>query len=161
MSESVIAYIRKKKGILIGTKTAEDLKVTVGSAMLNKDENGEEIIRTVNARGRDLVSGLPKTFEVNNKDMEEALRESIDTIIDSIKATVEKAPPEIAADIAEKGMMLSGGGALIENLDKLISMRTGMEVRIAENPYEAVAIGTGKSLDNIERLRTYADIKIR
>ncbi len=161
MSEAVIAYIRKKKGILIGTKTAEDLKVTVGSAMLNKDENGEEIIRTVNARGRDLVSGLPKTFEVNNKDMEEALRESIDTIIDSIKATVEKAPPEIAADIAEKGMMLSGGGALIENLDKLISMRTGMEVRIAENPYEAVAIGTGKSLDNIERLRTYADIKIR
>ena len=161
MSESVIAYIRKKKGILIGTKTAEDLKVSVGSAMLDKYDNGEEIIRTVNARGRDLVSGLPKTFEVNNKDMEEALRESVDTIIDAIKSTVEKAPPEIAADIAEKGMILSGGGALIENLDKLISKRTGMDVRIAENPYEAVAIGTGKSLENIERLRTYADIKIR
>lgn len=161
MSEAVIAYIRKKKGILIGMKTAEDLKVSVGSAMVEKDSNGEPIVRTVNARGRDLVSGLPKTFEVTNIDMEEALRESVDTIIDAIKSTVEKAPPEIAADIAEKGMMLSGGGSLIENLDKLISMRTGMEVNTADNPYEAVAIGTGKSLDNIEKLKTYAEIKIR
>lgn len=161
MSEAVIAYIRKKKGILIGMKTAEDLKVSVGSAMVEKDSNGEPIVRTVNARGRDLVSGLPKTFEVTNIDMEEALRESVDTIIDAIKSTVEKAPPEIAADIAEKGMMLSGGGSLIENLDKLISMRTGMEVNTADNPYEAVAIGTGKSLDNIEKLKTYAEVKIR
>ena len=161
MTESVIAYIRKKKGILIGNQTAEDLKVSVGCALLEKDSNGEEIIRTVNARGRDLTSGLPTTFEVTNKDMEEALRESVDTIIDAIKATVEKAPPEIAADIAERGMMLSGGGCLIENFDKMISKRTGMEVTIAENPYEAVAIGTGKSMDNIERLKTYAEIKIR
>ena len=90
MSEAVIAYIRKKKGILIGMKTAEDLKVSVGSAMVEKDSNGEPIVRTVNARGRDLVSGLPKTFEVTNIDMEEALRESVDTIIDAIKSTVEK-----------------------------------------------------------------------
>lgn len=161
MTELVIAYIRKKKGVLIGTKTAEDLKVSVGSALIEKDENGDEIIRTVNARGRDLISGFPKTFEVTNKDMEEALREAVDTIVDAIKSTVEKAPPEIAADIAERGMMLSGGGSLIENLDKVISMRTGMEVSIAENPYEAVAIGTGKSLENLEKLRKYADIKIR
>lgn len=161
MSESVISYLRRKKGVLIGMKTAEDLKVSVGSALIEKDEDGKEIIRTVDARGRDLVSGLPRTFEVTNKDMEEALRESVDTIVDAIKTTVEKAPPEIAADIAEKGMMLSGGGSLIENLDKLVSMRTGLEVNVAENPYEAVAIGTGKSLDNIERLRTYAAIKIR
>lgn len=161
MSESVISYIRRKKGALIGMKTAEELKVSVGSALIEKDADGKEILRTVEARGRDLVSGLPRTFEVTNKDMEEALRESVDTIIDAIKTTVEKAPPEIAADIAEKGMMLSGGGSLIENLDKLISMRTGLEVNIAENPYEAVAIGTGKSLENIERLRTYASIKIR
>lgn len=161
MSESVIGYLRKKKGILIGMKTAEDLKVSVGSALIEKDADGKEIIRTVDARGRDLVSGLPRTFEVTNKDMEEALRESVDTIVDAIKTTVEKAPPEIAADIAEKGMMLSGGGSLIENLDKLISMRTGLEVNTAENPYEAVAIGTGKSLENIERLRNYAAIKIR
>ena len=161
MTEAVIAYIRKKKGILIGTQTAEDLKVSVGCALLEKNADGDEVIRTVNARGRDLTSGLPTTFEVTNKDMEEALRESVDTIIDAIKATVEKAPPEIAADIAERGMMLSGGGSLIENFDKMISKRTGMEVKTAENPYEAVAIGTGKSLDNIERLRTYAEIKIR
>ncbi len=161
MSTAVIGYIRKKKGILIGIRTAESLKETVGSAFIEKDENGNEILRSVNARGRDLVSGLPKTFEVTNKDMEEALRESVDTIIDAIKTTVEKTPPEIAADIAEKGMILSGGGSLIENMDKLISIRTGMEVKRAENPYEAVAVGTGKSLQNIDRLRVYADIKIR
>lgn len=161
MTDLVIAYIRKKKGILIGTKTAEDLKVSVGSALIERDAEGNEIIRTVSARGRDLVSGFPKTFEVTNKDMEEALREAVDTIIDAIKSTVEKAPPEIAADIAENGMVLSGGGSLIENFDKLISMRTGMEVTVAENPYEAVAIGTGKSLLNIEKLKRYADVKIR
>lgn len=161
MTEAVIAYIRKKKGILIGTQTAEDLKVSVGCALVERNAEGDEVIRTVNARGRDLASGLPTTFEVTNKDMEEALRESVDTIIDAIKSTVEKAPPEIAADIAERGMMLSGGGSLIENFDRMISKRTGMEVKTAENPYEAVAIGTGKSLENIERLRTYAEIKIR
>ena len=123
--------------------------------------SGEFVIRTVEARGRDIVLGLPKTFTVDNIDMEVALRESVDTIVDAIKATVEKAPPEIAADIAEKGMTLSGGGSMIENLDKVVAMRTGMEVNIAENPYEAVAIGTGKSLENIEKLRAYADIKIR
>ena len=129
--------------------------------MVEKDGSGESVIRTVEARGRDIVSGLPKTFTVDNIDMEVALRESVDTIVDAIKATVEKAPPEIAADIAEKGMTLSGGGSMIENLDKVVAMRTGMEVNIAENPYEAVAIGTGKSLENIEKLRAYVDIKIR
>ncbi|MEG0291985.1 MAG: rod shape-determining protein [Anaerovoracaceae bacterium] len=160
-TEAVINHIRKKKGILIGDKTAEMLKVEVGSAMIEKDENGEDIIRTVEARGRDLVTGLPKTFDVTNKDMEEALRESMEIIVDAVKSTVEQAPPEIASDIAETGLMLSGGGSLIENLDKLITARTGMIVHKAENPYEAVAIGTGKSLENIERLRAYADIKIR
>ena len=161
ISENVIAYIRKKKGVLIGEKTAEELKISVGCAMVEKDGSGESVIRTVEARGRDIVSGFPKTFTVDNIDMEVALRESVDTIVDAIKATVEKAPPEIAADIAEKGMTLSGGGSMIENLDKVVAMRTGMEVNIAENPYEAVAIGTGKSLENIEKLRAYADIKIR
>lgn len=161
MTEAVIAYIRRKKGVLIGNKTAEDLKVSVGSVLLDKDENGEEIVKTVNARGRELVSGLPKTFEVTNKDLQEALSESVDTIIDAIKNTVEKAPPEIAADIAEKGMVLSGGASLLENFDKLIANKTGMKVTRAENPYEAVAIGTGMSLNNIERLRVWANVKIR
>ena len=113
------------------------------------------------ARGRDLISGLPKTFEVSNKDMEAALYESMELIIDAVKSTVEKAPPEIAADIAEKGMVLSGGGGMIENLDKLISQRTGMIVEKAKDPRESVALGTGKSLDNIEKLRKYVDAKKR
>ena len=107
-------------------------------------------------RGRDLVSGLPKTFKVTNKDMEMALHESMNMIVDAIKSTVEKAPPEVAADIAENGMMLAGGGSLIENLDKLITEKTGMAVTVAENPKEAVALGTGKSLEDIEKLQMYA-----
>jgi len=160
-NEAVIQYVRKKRGVLIGEKTAEELKINVGSALIESDSNGREIIYTMSARGRDLISGLPKTFEVSNKDLEAALHESMEMIIDAVKSTVEKAPPEIAADIAEKGIILSGGGGMIENLDKLITQRTGMIVEKAENPYEAVAIGTGKSLDNIERLRKYVEAKKR
>ena len=123
---------------------------------MDTDENGNEIIETMNARGRDIISGLPKTLEVTNKDMMIALQESMDIIVDGVKATIEKAPPEIAADIAEHGMMLSGGGGRIKNLDKLITKRTGMSVSIAENAFEAVAIGTGMSLDDIEKLKVYA-----
>lgn len=160
-NEAVIQFIRKKKGVLIGDKTAEELKINVGSALVDKDTSGEENLYSMKARGRDLISGLPKTFEVSNKDMEAALYESMELIIDALKSTVEKAPPEIAADIAEKGMVLSGGGGMIENLDKLISQRTGMIVEKAKDPREAVALGTGKSLDNIEKLRKYVDAKKR
>lgn len=161
MNEAIIQYIRKKKGVLIGDKTAEELKIKVGSAMIETGSDGKEIVKTMDARGRDLISGLPRTFRVNSKDMEAALHESMEMIVDAVKTTVEKAPPEIAADIAERGVMLTGGGAMIENLDKLIAQRTGMEVSIAPDPYEAVALGAGKSLENIERLRVYASDKKR
>ena len=147
--------------MLIGDKTAEELKIRVGSALVEKDEDGKEIIKQMSARGRDLISGLPKTFKCTNKDMEAALHESMEMIVDAVKNTVEKAPPEIAADIAEKGMMLTGGGGMMENLDKLISMKTGMQVAVASQPYEAVALGTGKSLDDIEKLMVYASDKKR
>ena len=160
-NEAIIQYVRKKKGVLIGDKTAEELKIRVGSALVEKDEDGKEIIKQMSARGRDLISGLPKTFKCTNKDMEAALHESMEMIVDAVKNTVEKAPPEIAADIAEKGMMLTGGGGMIENLDKLISMKTGMQVAVASQPYEAVALGTGKSLDDIEKLMVYASDKKR
>ncbi|MEG0156650.1 MAG: rod shape-determining protein [Anaerovoracaceae bacterium] len=160
-NEAIVQYVRRKKGVLIGEQTAEELKIRVGSALIETDGEGKEILKTMNARGRDLISGLPKTFAVTNKDMEAALHESMEMLVDAIKGTVEKAPPEIAADIAEKGMILTGGGALIDNLDKLITQRTGMIVGIAEQPYEAVALGTGKSLDNIEKLRMYASDKKR
>lgn len=160
-NDAIVAYMRKKKGVLIGDKTAEELKIRVGSALIEQDGNGKDIVKSMNARGRDLISGLPKTFKVTNKDMEAALHESMDMVIDSIKATVEKAPPEIAADIAERGMTLTGGGGMIENLDKLINQRTGMEVALAEQPYDGVALGTGMSLDNIEKLKVYANVKKR
>ena len=156
LNEAIILDMKKRHALLIGEKTAEDLKINIGCACMDTDENGNEIIETMNARGRDIISGLPKTLEVTNKDMMIALQESMDIIVDGVKATIEKAPPEIAADIAEHGMMLSGGGGRIKNLDKLITKRTGMSVTIAENAFEAVAVGTGQSLEDIEKLKVYA-----
>ncbi|MBQ1400729.1 MAG: rod shape-determining protein [Firmicutes bacterium] len=160
-NEAVLQYMRKKYGLLIGEKTAEKLKIEVGCAMIDKDEDGNPVIETTLASGRDAVSGLPKTIEVSNQDMEEALSESMEMIVDAVKGTIEKAPPEVAADIANHGMVLSGGGGLIKNLDKLIEQRTGMEVSIAENAFEAVALGTGMSLQDVEKLKLYAKAKYR
>lgn len=156
MNEAIIQYMRKRHALLIGEHTAEELKKNIGCACLDLDEHGNEVIKTMKARGRDLISGLPKTMEVSNKDMVIALQESIDIIIDGVKGTIEKAPPEIAADIAENGMVLSGGGGMIYNLDKLIKKRTDMDVRIADNAFEAVAVGTGISLDDLEKLKLHS-----
>lgn len=154
-NEAIVQYIRKRHALLIGDKTAEELKINLGCACMDEDEFGNEIIKTMNVRGRDIISGLPKTLEITNKDMMIALQESMDIVVDAVKATIEKAPPEIAADIAENGMMLSGGGAKIYNLDKLIKKKTDMDVAIAENAFEAVALGTGKGLEDVEKLKVY------
>ncbi len=156
MNEAIIQYMRKRHALLIGERTAEELKINIGCACLDEDEDGNEVIVSMDARGRDIISGLPKTLSVTNKDMMIALQESLDIIIDAIKTTIEKAPPEIAADIAERGMLLSGGGGKIYNLDKLIKKRTDMDVKVADNAFEAVAVGTGMSLDDIEKLKIYA-----
>ena len=156
MNEAIIQDMRKRHALLIGEHTAEALKINIGCAYMDEDENGNEIIQTMNARGRDIISGLPKTLTVTNKDMMIALQESLDIIVDAVKATIEKAPPEIAADIAERGMLLSGGGGKIHNLDKLITKRTEMSVAVADNAFEAVAVGTGMSLEDIEKLKVYA-----
>ena len=156
MNEAIIQYMRKRHALLIGERTAEELKINIGCACLDEDEDGNEVIVSMDARGRDIISGLPKTLSVTNKDMMIALQESLDIIIDAIKTTIEKAPPEIAADIAERGMLLSGGGGKIYNLDKLVKKRTDMDVKVADNAFEAVAVGTGMSLDDIEKLKIYA-----
>ena len=156
MNEAIIQYMRKRHALLIGERTAEELKINIGCACLDEDEDGNEVIVSMDARGRDIISGLPKTLSVTNKDMMIALQESLDIIIDAIKTTIEKAPPEIAADIAERGMLLSGGGGKIYNLNKLIKKRTDMDVKVADNAFEAVAVGTGMSLDDIEKLKIYA-----
>ena len=156
-NEAVIQYMRKRHALLIGERTAEQLKIKVGCASIDLDENGDEIIESVKASGRDIISGLPKTIDVTNRDMMMALQESIEIVVDGIKSTIEKAPPEIAADIANTGMMISGGGGLIHNLDKMVEKRTGMKVQTAENAFEAVAAGTGLSLNDIDKLKVYAN----
>lgn len=156
MNEAIVQYMRKRHALLIGERTAEELKINIGCACLDEDERGNEILKTMDARGRDIVSGLPKTLRVTNKDIMMALQESLEIIIDAIKITIEKAPPEIAADIAEHGMLLSGGGGELYNLDRLIKKKTDMNVEVAENAFEAVAVGTGTSLNDIEKLKIYA-----
>ena len=156
MNEAIIQYMRKRHALLIGERTAEELKINIGCACLDEDKDGNEVIVSMDARGRDIISGLPKTLSVTNTDMMIALQESLDIIVDAVKTTIEKAPPEIAADIAERGMMLSGGGGKIHNLDNLITKRTEMNVAVADNAFEAVAVGTGMSLEDIEKLKVYA-----
>lgn len=132
--------------LAIGDTTAEQIKVEIGCAMPLMTEASMEI------RGRDLSSGLPRNVTITSTQIEEAMKESIGKIVEIIKVTLEKTPPELAADIMEKGIVLAGGGALIKNLDKLISSETGMPVYVAEEPLDCVVRGAGKTLEDIERL---------
>ncbi len=147
LDESVVAYIKKAYSLMIGERTAEEIKIRIGTA----DENAE--VKLMDIRGRDMISGLPKTIEISSKEVHEAMKEPIFNIIDAIKSTLEKTPPELSSDVMEFGIMLSGGGALLGSLDKLIAKETGMPVHIADEPLDCVAIGTGKSLDSIEVLK--------
>ncbi|MBQ9973027.1 MAG: rod shape-determining protein [Firmicutes bacterium] len=158
-NDAIVQYMRKTYSLLIGEQTAEDLKINIGCALIDYDEDNREIIEYMDARGRDLVTGLPKTVRVTNKDMFYALEESVQIVVEGIKSTFERTAPEIAADIVENGIVLSGGGGLLKNLDKIITEKTGMNVVIAENAFEAVALGTGKSLLDIEKLKKYAATK--
>ena len=121
--------------------------------------HGNEDLQYMDVRGRDLVTGLPKVVPVSSKDTYFALEESVDMVVEAIKATLEKTAPEIAADIAVTGLMLSGGGGMLKNLDKIIAEKTNIRVDVAENAFEAVALGTGKSLANIDKLKRYANSK--
>ena len=148
LDEDIVNYIKKELNLLIGESTAEQIKKEIGSAMPLMTEMTMEI------KGRDLNTGLPRTETISSVQIEEAMRESIFKIVEIVKATLEKAPPELASDIMEKGIVLAGGGALIQNLDKLISSETGMPVYIAEDPLDCVVKGTEKTLQEIEKLRT-------
>jgi rod shape-determining protein MreB len=150
LDDSIVTYIKREYNLMIGERTAEEIKIKVGSA----DRETEET--KINVTGRDLVSGLPKTLEISSYEIYEALKEPVFNILEAIKSTLEKTPPELAADVMEQGIMLTGGGALLEGLDRLVSRETGMPVHIAENPLDCVAIGTGKSLDSIDILKKAA-----
>lgn len=144
---AIINYIKKKYNLLIGERTAENVKIAIGSAFPMEQESDMEI------KGRNLLNGLPENINVTSAEIREALAESLSHVIEAIKVTLEKTPPELAADIIDQGITLAGGGALIRGLDKLINKETGMPVNVAETPLDCVADGTGKVLEDIERLR--------
>lgn len=147
MDEAIIQYIKKAYNLMIGERTAEALKLSIGTAMKMDEKEMMDI------RGRDLVTGLPKTFEISSSEISEALSDTVGSILEAVKVTLEKSPPELAADIMDRGIVLTGGGALLRNLDQLLSSETGMPVIVAENPLDCVAVGTGKALDNYDVYR--------
>lgn len=139
--ESIVSYVKKKYNLLIGERTAEDIKIQLGSAYPYEDEG------TLQIKGRNLVDGLPKNVELSAGEVREALADPVATIIEVIKSTLEKTPPELSADIIDHGIMLTGGGALLRGLDTLVSQETGMPVHVAERPLDCVVDGTGKRLE--------------
>ncbi len=140
--EAIISYIKKKYNLLIGERTAEDIKIKIGSAYPYEGEG------TINIKGRNLMDGLPKNVDITSEEIREALADPVSQIVDSVKSTLEKTPPELAADIIDHGIMLTGGGALLRGLDKLIAAETKIPVLIATNPLDCVADGTGICLEN-------------
>ncbi len=148
LDEAIIHHIRKAYSLTIGERTAEQIKIQIGSAYDKKVETKMDVT------GRNLLTGLPKTLTVGSKEILSALSEPVSSIVEGIKITLEKTPPELAADIMLQGIMLTGGGALLDGLDKLIHQETGMPVRIAENPLDCVAVGTGTALEEFDRLKS-------
>jgi rod shape-determining protein MreB len=147
MDESIVNYLKRRFNVLIGERTAEQIKIAIGSAY------PEEEIRTMQVKGRDLVAGIPKTIEVTSEEIREAMQEPVNAIVEAVRLALEKTPPELAADIVDKGIVLVGGGALIRNLDVLLREETGLPIVVAENPLTAVVLGSGRVLDNPELLR--------
>ncbi|WP_123054237.1 rod shape-determining protein [Clostridium sp. JN-1] len=148
LDQSIVNYIKKEYSLAIGERTAENVKIQLGSAFQVEDE--EE--KSMEIRGRDLISGLPKVINITETEVRSALQEAVVAIIDSIKTTLEKTPPELASDIMDKGIMLAGGGAMLKGLDLLINKETHMPVHIAESPLDCVALGAGKALDTIDKI---------
>ncbi len=147
LDNAIIQYIRRKYSLLIGERTAEDVKVQIGSAYPLDEEVTMEI------KGRDLMDGLPKNITITSEEIREALADPLSSVLDAIRVTLEKTPPELSADIIDHGITLTGGGALLKGMDRLVGNETGMPVHIAENPLDCVAMGTGTVLDDIDRLR--------
>lgn len=150
MDEAIMAYIKRKYNLMIGDKTAEQIKIDIGSAMESENPRSMEI------KGRDLISGIPKTITINEKEIKEALSEPVNIILDTIKIVLENTPPELAADIIDRGIILAGGGALLSGLDSHIREETGLPVIVADDPLTAVVRGVGKMLNELELLKKIA-----
>ncbi|MGQ9484043.1 MAG: rod shape-determining protein [Desulfosoma sp.] len=147
MDLAILQHIKRKYNLLIGERTAELIKTTLGNAY----PTGQ--IETMAIKGRDLVSGIPKTIEINSDEVRESIQEQIDTIVETVKTALEQTPPELAADIVDRGIVLTGGGALLRNLDHLIRLETGLPVVLTEDPLATVVLGSGKALEDIEILK--------
>jgi rod shape-determining protein MreB and related proteins len=150
MDEAIVHYIKRTYNLMIGERTAEDIKIEIGTAYLAAEGT------TMDIRGRDLVTGLPKTLNITAKEIEKALSDPVYQILDAIKITLEKTPPELASDIMDKGIVMTGGGALLKGLDKLVAQETGMPVFVSDDPLDCVALGSGKALAEIDLLRRVA-----
>ena len=150
MDDNIVNYIKRQYNLLIGTATAEDLKIKLGSAFPLENEIKTEI------KGRDLVTGIPKTIEISDSEIREALKEAIAKIVDAVRIALEQTPPELSADIVDRGIVLTGGGALLKNLDKRLSHETGLPIIVSDDPLKAVALGSGKVLDDLELLKKVA-----
>lgn len=155
MDEAIIQYIKKKYNLMIGERTSETLKMEIGSAIPPREKEVMDI------RGRDLITGLPKTIQITAEEVAEALNETVSSIVEAVKITLEKSPPELAADIMDRGIVLTGGGALLRNLDRLLSEETGMPVLVAENALDCVAVGTGRALENLHLFKSRSGITTR
>jgi rod shape-determining protein MreB len=147
IDQSIISYVKKEYSLMLGERTAEEIKMSIGSAFPLPDEPSAEI------RGRDLVSGLPKTIVVSAEEIRRAIEEPVSDIIDAIKVTLDKCPPELAGDVMDRGIVLTGGGALLRNLDERLRHETGMPVLVADNPLHSVALGSGKCVEDFEALQ--------
>lgn len=148
--EAIVNYIKRNYNLAIGVRTAEEIKISIGSAYPLAMEESMKV------RGRDLVSGLPKTITVSSTEILEALRESVGAIIEGIKSTLEKTPPELASDIMDRGIMVSGGGANLKGIDELVKKETGMPVQIADTPLDCVVMGAGKALEQYDQINNSA-----
>lgn len=145
--ESLVKYVKREYNIMIGERTAEEIKVNIGTAFSGGREETMEI------RGRDLISGLPKTMRISSRETSEALVEPVSLIVDCVKSVLEKTPPELAADIVDRGIVMTGGGSLLHGLDTLINQETGIPTYLADDPLSCVALGTGKALESLESIQ--------
>ncbi len=148
MDAAIIQYIKRKYNLLIGERTAEFIKTTIGNAYPDPQD-----LETIEVKGRDLVSGIPKILSIDSEEIRVSISEQIDAIVEIIKMALEQTPPELAADIVDRGIVLAGGGALLKNLDKLLKEESGLPITVTEDPLSTVVIGSGKILDNIEILK--------
>ena len=150
MDEAIVSFIKRKHNLLIGERTAELIKITIGTAF------PEEDIKTVDVKGRDMITGIPKTIEISSVEITEAIQEPINAIVDGVKTALERTPPELASDIVDRGIVLAGGGALLKNLDVLLREETGLPIIVCDSPLTAVVLGSGQALDELDLLKDVA-----